>query len=152
MKFNLKIPPLALGISTLLFIWLVDRYVPIYRIEFVHQNIFASVVSGAGLIVALSGILAFRKLKTTVDPRYPEKARKLVIIGIYKFSRNPMYLGMLLALIGFDIFLGSIPGIFIIVFFVWFINKFQIHPEEIVLRDKFGEDYINYTKQVRRWV
>ena len=152
MKLSLKIPPLALGIITLLLNWLADRYMPIYHTDFVFQNIIASVISGVGLVVALSGILAFKKLQTTVDPRYPHKASKLVIIGIYKYSRNPMYLGMLLAIIGFVIYLGALAGIFIAIFFVLFINKYQIQPEEIVLLQKFGDDYSNYTKDVRRWV
>jgi len=152
LKLSLKIPPLALGIITLLLIWLADRYVPIYHADFVYQNIIASVISGAGLIVALPGIFAFKKLKTSVDPRYPQKVSKLVIIGIYKYSRNPMYLGLLLAIIGFVFFLGSLAGILIVILFVLFINKYQIQPEEIVLQQKFGDDYINYTKDVRRWI
>ncbi|MFC1523722.1 methyltransferase family protein [Thermodesulfobacteriota bacterium] len=152
MKLSLKIPPLALGVITLSLIWLVDRYVPILHVKFMYQNIVASVISGSGFFVALSGILAFRKLKTTVDPRYPEKVSKLVIIGIYKHSRNPMYLGMLLALIGFVIYLGSPSGTVIICLFVSFINKYQIVPEEKVLQEKFGEDFAHYTRSVRRWV
>jgi len=126
--------------------------VPIYHAEFIYQNIVAGLISGLGLIVALAGIFAFKKLKTTVDPRYPQKARKLVIVGIYKYSRNPMYLGMLLAIIGFVISLGSLPGILIIIFFVIFITKYQIQPEEIALQQKFGDDYISYSKNVRRWM
>lgn len=152
MKLSLKIPPLALGIISALLIWLIDRKMPLYQAEFVCQNIMAGVISCAGLIVSLAGILAFKKRKTTIDPRYPAKANKLVINGIYKYSRNPMYLGMLLAIVGFVIFLGSLPGILIIILFVIFITRYQIQPEEIALQNKFGDVYIDYTKHVRRWL
>lgn len=152
MKLSLKIPPLALGASTLLLIWLFDRFLPLHYPTSIYRNILASVVSGVGFVVALAGFVAFRRIKTTVDPRYPEKAGRLVVTGIYKYSRNPMYLGMLLAIIGYVIFLGSIPGLFICIFFVLFINRYQIQPEEMVLQDKFGEDYLDYTQKVRRWI
>jgi len=152
MKLSLKVPPIALGIITLLLVWLIHRYVPIYRVKFVYQNLTAIVISGTGFIIGLLEIFVFKKLKTTVDPRHPQKASKLVIIGIYKYSRNPMYFGMLLAIIGFVIYLGSLAGIIIVVFFVLFINKYQIHPEEIVLQRKFGDNYSNYSKNVRSWI
>ena len=118
MKLSLKIPPLALGIISALLIWLIDRKMPLYQAEFACQNVMAGAISCAGLIVSLAGIFAFKKRKTSIDPRYPAKANKLVIHGIYKYSRNPMYLGMLLAIVGFVIFLGSLAGILIIILFV----------------------------------
>lgn len=151
MTLRLKIPPLLLAIISALLIWLADRQMPIYQAEFVCQKVMAGIFCGAGLSVSLTGILAFKKLKTTIDPRCPGKANTLVINGIYSYSRNPMYLGILLAMAGFVIFLGSFSGLIIIILFVIFITRYQIIPEEIVLQNKFGEAYTNYSKHVRRW-
>ncbi len=101
---------------------------------------------------ALSGILTFRKSGTTVDPRYPEKASELVKIGIYTFSRNPMYLGMLFVLTGIALYLGALSGFFIIPLFVLYMNYFQIMPEERILQEVFGEDFGDYRQKVRRWI
>jgi len=100
LKLNLKIPPVAQGIIVILHIWLFAQYAPLYHIRFAYQNIVAYTFIGIGVIVALSGVFIFIQLRTTVDPRCPEKASELVIVGIYKYSRNPMYLGLLLVLIG----------------------------------------------------
>ena len=152
MKLNLKIPPLAQAAIAIFLIWLFDRYAPLYDIDFNYQNLIARALIGIGAIVAVAGIFAFRKLKTTVDPRYPEKAKNLVIIGIYKYSRNPMYLGILLILTGIAVYSGALSNILVLFLFVAFINKYQIIPEETALQDKFGESYSRYTRTVRRWL
>jgi len=152
LKLNLKIPPVAQGVVTLILIWLFDRYLPIYRISFIYQRVVACSLIGIGGIIGLSGILAFIKLRTTVDPRYPDKASQLVVIGIYKYSRNPMYLGILLLLTGVAAYLGALSNIVVVLFFVIFINKYQIVPEEISLQQKFGESYTQYAQNVRRWL
>ncbi len=152
MKLSLKIPPVAQGIVAILLIWLFDRYAPLYHIKFIYQNIFACALIGIGAIAVLSGIFAFIKLSTTVDPRYPEKARELVIIGIYKYSRNPMYLGILLVITGIAVYFGALSSIFVVSSFVIFINKYQIVPEEVALQEKFSESYTHYAQNVRRWL
>ena len=152
MKLSLKIPPVAQGIVAILLIWLFDRYAPLYHIKFIYQNIVACVLVGIGAIVVLSGVFAFIKLSTTVDPRYPEKASELVIIGIYKYSRNPMYLGILLVITGIAVYSGALSSIFVVSSFVAFINKYQIVPEEVALQEKFGESYTHYNQNVRRWL
>ena len=152
MNLNLKIPPLAQAAIAILLIWLFDRYAPIYHIDFNYQNLIARAVIGIGSIVAVAGIFAFIKLNTTVDPMYPEKAKNLVIIGIYKYSRNPMYLGILLILTGIAVCFGALSNGFVLFLFVAFINKYQIILEETALQDKFGESYSRYTRTVRRWL
>jgi len=133
-------------------IWLVDRYLPLYHIDFNYQNLVARALIGIGLLIALSGVLAFRKLKTTVDPRYPEKAKKLVFIGIYKYTRNPMYLGLLFMITGVAVYSGAFSCLFVVFLFAAFINKYQIIPEEVALQEKFGDSYTHYTRNVRRWL
>jgi len=152
LKLSLKFPPVAQGIVAILLIWLFDRYAPLYHIKFIYQSIVVWVLIGTGVIVALSGIFAFIKLNTTVDPRCPEKASKLVIIGIYKYSRNPMYFGLLLVITGIAVYSGSLSSIFVVASFVAFITKYQIVPEEVTLQEIFGESYVHYAQKVRRWL
>ena len=152
MKLNLKIPPVAQAVIALGFIWLFDRFAPGYRIDFMHQRSIAWALIGVGGCIGVAGVIAFIKLRTTVDPMHPEKASQLVVVGIYRYSRNPMYLGILLALTGVVFYLGSISGAVVVVLFVVFITKYQIVPEESSLKEKFGEDYSRYARSVRRWI
>jgi len=105
-----------------------------------------------GGTVALFGVLEFRKAKTTVDPRYPQKSENLVITGIYKISRNPMYLGLLLILFGWFVILENVATLSLLPIFIWYINHFQIKPEERFLLKKFGSDFSQYCSRVRRWL
>ncbi|MBU0482532.1 MAG: isoprenylcysteine carboxylmethyltransferase family protein [Proteobacteria bacterium] len=152
LKLQLKIPPVVQGALAMAGIWLAARYLPLCRFEFRYQTAAAWILAGAGLLVAVAGILAFIKLKTTVDPRRPDEATELVIIGIYRYSRNPMYLGILLVLAGAAIYSGAFSTILVAASFVWFINRFQIAPEEAALQNKFKESYRRYRQKVRRWL
>jgi len=152
LKLSLKVPPVAQGAVAVLLIWLLARYVPIYHFEFIYQNIVVCVLIAVGLTVASAGIFSFIKLSTTVDPRDPGKTSKLVIIGIYQYSRNPMYLGILLVIVGVAVYFGALSSIIALAGFVGFINKYQIVPEEIALQNKFGESYSHYLRNVRRWL
>jgi protein-S-isoprenylcysteine O-methyltransferase Ste14 len=132
--------------------YLLSVIAPIYHIKFIYQNFVVGFLGIAGLIMTLSGVYAFNRLNTTVDPRYPKKASELVIIGVYKYSRNPMYLGFLLLICSIAMYIGVISSVFVIIAFVLFINEYQIKPEEIALYEKFGENYKNYSQEVRRWI
>jgi protein-S-isoprenylcysteine O-methyltransferase Ste14 len=152
LKLYLKIPPGIQGLLAIILIWLFDRYAPIYHITFNYLNIVGCFFIGIGVFVAALGVFAFIKLNTTLDPRYPDKARELVIVGIYKYSRNPMYLGILFVLIGFTVYFGALSNVILIFLFVAFINKYQIVPEESALLKKFGKSYSHYSNSVRRWI
>lgn len=152
MKLSLKIPPVVQGIVSILLFWLFDRYAPLHHIKFSCQNAVACALIGIGVIVTLSGVSVFTKLNTTVNPRYPEKAHELAVIGIYQYSRNPMYLGILLVLTGVAVYFGALSNVFVVSSFVIFISRYQIVPEEVVLHEKFGESYTYYAQNVRRWL
>ena len=151
-NLRLKIPPVAQGIITLVCIWLLSRYVPIFHIDITFKAIVSVVIICIGVLVGVLAVSSFIRLRTTVDPRYPEKASKLVVNGIYRYSRNPMYLAIVLVLFGISIYLGALSSLLILFLFVVYINRFQIVPEEQMLTQKFGEQYIQYTSQVRRWI
>ncbi len=105
-----------------------------------------------GACIAILGVMEFRAAGTTVDPRVPDQSESLEIRGVYRCSRNPMYLGLLLVLCAWGLFLGSIPSLLFLPAFVIYMNRFQIIPEERFVREKFGESFSKYTSEVRRWV
>ncbi len=106
----------------------------------------------AGVIIALLGVMAFRKAETTVDPRAPEDTASLVVRGVYRYSRNPMYLGFLLMLLGWAFYLSHAFVFALLPLFIGYMNHFQIQPEEKFMLKKFGDDYRGYLQQVRRWI
>ena len=96
--------------------------------------------------------ITFRRSDTTVDPRTPEKASTLVTSGLYSISRNPMYLGLLIMMIAWGVYLTNVFSIAFVVGYVLYLTKFQIKPEEAALENLFGEDYTAYKGRVRRWL
>jgi protein-S-isoprenylcysteine O-methyltransferase Ste14 len=112
----------------------------------------ALVLSAAGGAVALAGVLAFRRHKTTVNPFKPDDTTRIVDTGIYRFSRNPMYLGFLLMLAGWAVYLGSVTAALLLPVFVVYMNRFQIVPEERALTTKFGAAYLAYMHRTGRWL
>ena len=106
----------------------------------------------SGFVVFISAVQSFRKKKTTVNPLEPRQASSLVTSGIFKFSRNPMYLGMLIILLSISFKFNLIGGIITSLFFYFFITKFQIVPEEAAMNELFGNQFIDYCKKTRRWI
>lgn len=102
--------------------------------------------------MVLAGGLAFRRARTTVNPLQPQSASSLVRGGIYSRTRNPMYLGFALVLLGWVVALGSWLGLLVLAGYVVFLNRFQIRPEERALEAIFGPTFLEYRDQVRRWI
>ena len=105
-----------------------------------------------GLYVFLSAVRLFRKQKTTVNPLEPMQASSLVTSGIFKFSRNPMYLGMLIILLSISFKFNFIGGMIISLSFYVFITNFQILPEEKAMNELFGDKFVQYSNTTRRWI
>ena len=116
------------------------------------QVVAAVAIALAGLAICLAGVVSFRRAKTTVNPLRPETASSLVGTGIYRVTRNPMYLGFALCLAGWTVWLGSLPALAGVALFVLYIDRLQIVPEERALKALFGEEYAGYCARVRRWV
>ena len=105
-----------------------------------------------GLVVIISPVFDFIKSKTTVNPVKFQNVNRLVTTGIYKYSRNPMYLGMILIIISTTVYYLNFLSVFSpLIFYIW-INKFQISREEIFLEGKFGNEYLKYKSKTRRWI
>tara|TARA_X000000368_G_scaffold399348_1_gene370246 strand:+ start:150 stop:596 length:447 start_codon:yes stop_codon:yes gene_type:complete len=121
-------------------------------VEIKYSFYFGILLLILGFIILISAVRLFRKDETTVNPLSPEQATKLVTDGIFKYSRNPMYLGMALVLGSIAIFFNLIGGIILVALFCAYITKFQILPEERAMRDLFSDDFDKYTKVTRRWI
>ena len=149
---ELKVPPVLQLMLAAAGMWLISSSLPGAppEIDGVTWVGWLFLLSGGG--VALSGVLAFRRATTTVDPRSPQKTSTLVTSGIYGLSRNPMYLGFLQALIGWWFLLGGGLSIVVPPTFAMFIHRYQIKPEERWMEERFTEDYLAYKKNVRRWI
>jgi protein-S-isoprenylcysteine O-methyltransferase Ste14 len=112
----------------------------------------ALVLGAIGVVVAIGGVISFRRAETTVNPLKPETSAALVSTGVYSYTRNPMYLGMVLALSAWAVYLSSIWSLVGPVLFTLYITRFQIVPEERVLDRLFGASFAAYKKRVRRWL
>lgn len=149
---NLKVPPLALVAGLAAAMWFVAWLVPSLSFSFRGQFIFTVALAAVGAIISLSGVIAFRQAQTTVDPRRPANSASLVSSGIYRLSRNPMYVGFLLVLAAWATHLSNLLAFFGLPAFVLYMNRFQIVPEEQALRAKFGSAFAEYERSVRRWL
>ncbi|RUO27447.1 methyltransferase family protein [Aliidiomarina sanyensis] len=153
MRFlELKIPPLLLVpifiVDMLILRWLFPR--PEFNFE--GQQELSFLLLGTGILLPVLGFIAFQKAKTTVHPQHPEETSALVRGGVYQYTRNPMYLGFLLVLVAAALYLGNVWSACMVPLFVWYMNQFQIIPEERILTEKFGDDFRAYLKQTRRWL
>lgn len=149
---ELKVPPVIL---TLLFgaaMWAVSRVLPSGYFAFPGRFLLFAVVLIAGIVIALMGVLAFRRAGTTVDPRTPHQTNSLVVNGVYRHTRNPMYVGFLMILAAWWIYLGSVFAALLLPLYVLYMNRFQIKPEERHMRDLFGDQFNQYAERVRRWL
>jgi protein-S-isoprenylcysteine O-methyltransferase Ste14 len=151
-SLELKIPPpvYALIIGSLM--WLLNRYFPVAQlIESPWNRVGIAIIIIAGSSDLWSLLLFFKK-HTTPNPMKPQNTTGIVTSGLYKFSRNPMYVGLLIILTGYAIWLGSVTPFLLLPLFYWLITQMQIKPEERILQQKFGQEYLDYKNTVRRWL
>lgn len=149
---RLVIPPPVQGIITAIIMWGVALAIPQLSVPFRGSFLLMLALIAVGFIIEVIAIFMFMRAKTTVNPLAPQKTQKLVISGLYKYSRNPMYLGLCFMLLGYAVWLANPISTLVLFGFVWWITEFQIKPEEEVLREKFGQDYLDYQSQVGRWL
>lgn len=147
-----KIPPPIVALSIAFLMWLSARMLPAAAFRFEGVILLAGIIAVIGVAFDLSGLLAFRRRDTTILPMKPEKAKIIVRDGVFRVTRNPMYLGLALVLLAWGIFLENWVAVFLPLTFVAFITRFQILPEERALRAKFGPEYEDYLASTRRWL
>lgn len=148
-----KIPPLAFTILLAALMWASARAWPQFSFDWPVALPLAAAIALAGLVIALLGVASFRRAGTTVNPLRTDGTTALVAHGIYRYSRNPMYLGFLVCVAAWGLYLAHVPALACgPLLFVAYLNRFQIGPEERALEAKFGDEYRAYLKAVRRWI
>lgn len=149
---ELKILPVPLALLFGGAMWLASVWLPAFAFHLPGHVAISIALGCSGLAFAFAGVAAFRRAMTTVNPMKPEAASALVTSGVYRRSRNPMYVGLLLVLSGWAVFLSHALGFLFLPAFVAYLNRFQIMPEERVLLSKFGDDFSAYKRSVPRWL
>jgi protein-S-isoprenylcysteine O-methyltransferase Ste14 len=147
-----RIPPPIVGLVAAGAMWAVARVAPGLQFAFEWNLALAVVIAAIGLAIDVAGLLEFRRARTTINPLRPEAASALVRSGIFRWTRNPMYLGMAIALLGWAIYLAHPLSLLGIACFIAYLNRFQIAPEERVLERRFGAEFLAFRESVRRWL
>jgi protein-S-isoprenylcysteine O-methyltransferase Ste14 len=149
---ELRVPPPLVALVLAIPMWLVTFIVPSLAWPLAVRVGVAAALAIVGVASAVSGVATFHRAGTTVDPRRPAEASALVDGGVYRVTRNPMYLGVLLVLLAFGAWLANVASLLIALAFVPYMNRFQIAPEERALASRFGSTYDAYRGRVRRWL
>lgn len=147
-----RVPPPVVALVVAIAMWAASRLVPRASATGVVRTVVSGVLFALAILVAWSGIRTFARVRTSIDPHHPETATTLVTGGIFRLSRNPMYLSMVLALLGWAARLGRVWLVLGPVAFVLYVTRFQIRPEERALAEKFGAEYESYRRRTRRWL
>ncbi len=151
-SLELKLPPVALTLLLGGLMWATTLIGPDFGFTLPGRLIVAAGLAAAGMVIAVLGVLSFRRAKTTVNPLHPETVSALVASGIYQLTRNPMYLGLLLMLLGEAVFLANGLTFIFPIAYVPVMNRLQIIPEERALAARFGSGFADYKSKVRRWL
>lgn len=151
-KLDLKVPPVLVVFSTASIMWVGAWLFPSLHFQSSINGLLALIFALGGFIITLKGVTTFRKAETTTNPLEPDAASTLVSHGIYRYTRNPMYLGFAITLIGWGWYLSNWLSLLLSAIFMLYLTRFQIIPEERVLEQKFGKQFKDYKNKVRRWL
>ena len=151
-SLELRVPPVAVASIAALCMWLLSRWTPGLEWGQPWRLGTAVLLLATGVLVAVAGVLEFRRARTTVNPTTPQAASSMVRSGIYRHTRNPMYLGMLLVLAAWAAWLANPAAAAVLPAFLLYINRFQIEPEERILSRLFAGEFDAYRRSVRRWL
>jgi len=149
---TLRIPPPVLFVLAGALMGALHHWLPLAHWIPSPWNRFGILLAAFAIIISATAVTQFRRIGTTVNPLDPSKATRLVTGGIFRISRNPMYLGLLLLLIGWAGWLGSASPWLVPPLFWATITFGQIMPEERALRQLFGAPYLAYQQAVGRWI
>lgn len=146
-----RVPPVVLALCAAGLMWVIDRRLPQLRILFPWRATVSVLLLTAGALIGLSGVVEFRRFRASVNPLRPGVAGPLVMTGIFRLTRNPMYLALVLGLLGWGWWLSNPASLVIVPVVVVYLNRFQIGPEERALEAYFASDFREYCQRVRRW-
>ncbi len=147
-----RIPPPIILLLCGVAMWFIAASEFAYAISIPLSLTVAIALAATGAFISARAIRQFGAVETTMSPLKPDTASSLVNTGIFSKTRNPMYVGLLLVLSGWAVWLESLSNIAVLLAFVVLITELQIKPEEAALRELFGEEYDRYCQQVRRWI
>ncbi len=145
-------PPPVGAAAFALFMWLAAIPFPALGLDLPARGEVAAAFLAVAVGIGAAALLGFRRAKTTVNPLKPQASSALVTGGIYRRTRNPMYLAMLLVLIGWAYVVSNLAALVMLPLFVSTLNRLQIEPEERALHARFGAEFENYRRKVRRWL
>lgn len=148
----MKYPPILQILVAAAIAWVLARYIPIWLIEGLIINLSGFIFLLAGAFFLFGALIHFWKQDTTIDPLNPAKAQNLVVNGLYRITRNPMYVGLAALLVAWCFYCGDLIAFVVLPLFLIAMTELQIKGEERALKAKFGKDYSNYTERVRRWL
>lgn len=146
-----RIPPPVVGLVAAAVMVALMVLVPGAGFPLPGSRIVAVAIVLVGVTIDLAGLIAFRRARTTINPLRPHTAAVLVRDGVYRVSRNPMYLGLAVSLTGMAVWEVNVLAAVVVPLFCAYVTRFQILPEERALRDLFGEEFDHYASHVRRW-
>jgi protein-S-isoprenylcysteine O-methyltransferase Ste14 len=149
---ELRFPPTLVGITVAATMWVFASFRPIWPPSSSVRLLAGIILLAIGIAIAQSGVISLRRAQTTVNPLMPETSSTLVSSGIFARTRNPMYLGMLIALLAWGVYLPSALALLGSVAFFFYITRFQIIPEERALHSLFGSAFSKYSQRVHRWL
>ena len=149
---TLRIPPIIQMLLCGTLGWGLSWIAPFLAFDGVGRDVAALLFFSAGAVILGLSVNAFIRASTTVNPLAPEDAETLVTSGLYRISRNPMYLAMALVLTGSAFLIGNLASFAGPLLFLWVMTVFQIKPEERALQAKFGEAFTVYRQRTRRWI
>lgn len=151
-RLELKIPPPVVALLAGFSMWIIAGYTPLLFVEIPGRKLLCGALVLIGILFDLSGLFAFRKARTTINPLRPGNTTTMIRSGIYRHTRNPMYVGLLIFLSTWALWQANLLACVILPLFVSYMNRYQIIPEERILSSKFGVEYSTYTQSVRRWL
>ena len=151
-RLETKIPPPIVALLFAVAMWLLAKALPRVALAAPLRIGLPCALVVIGAAFAVSAFVTFRRAKTTVDPTDPSKASSLVTSGVFRITRNPMYVGLFFLLTGWAIALASPVLLAAPVVFALYTTRFQIQPEERALTALFGDAYTDYRTKVRRWL
>src|SRR5262245_972128 len=149
---ELKIPPPIMALLFGLLMWLVSSLGGAVDVLFRYRVGVAIVAVGVGVVFGFGAMASFLRARTTMNPIKPSTTSSLVTDGVFRITRNPMYLSLVLFLVAWGVYLSNWLALLLVPVFVLYINQFQIKPEERALSALFGSEYASYQARVRRWL
>ena len=151
-RLELRVPPPVVAAVCALIMWYAGKPLPALDFDFLGRFTTIVVLIVLGFLVGGIAVSQFSRARTTVNPLKPQESSALVTRGLYRWTRNPMYLAMLIVLVGWAFFVSNAIAFLVLPLFIAYINRFQIRPEERVLRQRFGAQFDDYCGRVRRWL